>query len=86
MNSRAAEAARLESRAAEYVRLAAEADDDQVRRDKLLQAASARAQSARLLEAEAKAIPAAPETNWGVSTTFGAVGRTPAPVFTTGPR
>ena len=47
------------------------------------QAASARAQSARLLEAEAKAIPGPPEA-WGIAPAYGVPGRTPAPVFTTG--
>lgn len=75
---------RLDARSHEYVRLAGETEDDVVKRDRLLQAASARAQSARLLEAEAKAIPAAPEGNWGVNVTYGAPNHTPAPVFTTG--
>jgi hypothetical protein len=81
------DAARLEARAAEYVRLAGEAADPAVKQDRLRQAAQARIASGRMLEAIAGAIkaPAAPE-NWGLPLAYGAPGRTPAPVFSPGPR
>jgi hypothetical protein len=81
------DAARLEARAAEYVRLAAEADDPAVERDRLRQAAQARIQSGRMLDAIANGIEVQDgPPNWGVGVTFGAPRHSPAPVFSPGPR
>ena len=79
------DAARLEARAAEYVRLAGETADPAIKRDRLRQAAQARIASGRMLEAIAEAVkaPAVPG-NWGMPMTFGAPNHSPAPVFTTG--
>jgi hypothetical protein len=65
------DAARLEARATEYVRLAGEAADPHVKRDRLRQAAQARIASGRMLEAIADAIPS-PPPEWGLPLAYGA--------------
>jgi Tfp pilus assembly protein PilN len=77
------DAARLEARAAEYVRLAGEAADPDVKRDQFRQAAQARIASGRMLEAIADAIPS-PPPEWGLSISYGALSHPPA--FTPGLR
>jgi hypothetical protein len=79
------DAARLEARAAEYVRLACEATDDAVKRDQLRQASAARIQSGRMLAAIADAIPA-PPPEWGLPVSYAGAHHPPPPVFTPGPR
>jgi Tfp pilus assembly protein PilN len=77
------DAARLEARATEYVRLAGETDDPAVKRDRLRQAAQARIASGRMLEAIAAAIPSPPPA-WGLPITYG--GGRPARGVLAGPR
>jgi hypothetical protein len=77
------DAERLDARAEEYLRLAGDATDDAVKRDRLKQAAAARFASARIIDALAEAVPASPP-EWGLPISY--AGPRHAPAFAPGPR